>query len=247
MSGSSKGRGAGPRDKSLFHDKIMPTLSEAIIDLSFLLHREYAEAAALKLVGDHFQLQKRQRMAVLRSSSDPYALEHLYTKHPETLKGQTLCIDGFNLIILIEAALGGGLIMRGVDGCLRDLSSVHGTYRMVGQTGQSIELIGQHLAAQQVREVHWYLDSPVSNSGRLTQKIREKAEQNGWSWYAHTENHVDKIISETPHISISTDKIILQQCQRWWNLGAQIVEQSIPDAWIIDLTHRDFHPPTKIK
>src|SRR6266404_1471952 len=45
-----------------------------------------------------------------------------------------LLIDGFNLILTLESALGGGVMLVGRDGCYRDMASVHGTYRRVEET-----------------------------------------------------------------------------------------------------------------
>ena len=57
------------------------------------------------------------------------------------LAGQELWIDGFNLLILIESALAGGIILIGRDGCCRDLAGLHGTYRDVAETRTAAELI----------------------------------------------------------------------------------------------------------
>lgn len=79
-------------------------------------------------------------------------------------------MDGFNQLITIEAALSGAVILSGADGRLRDLSSVHGTYRSVEETEAALHLLGEALAgAGQVRVV---LDRPVSNSGRLAGRMR---------------------------------------------------------------------------
>ena len=61
------------------------------------------------------------------------------------IAGQTIAIDGYNLLITIEAAMSGGLIFRGRDGCCKDLASIHGTYRKVSETLPAIKLIGEFL------------------------------------------------------------------------------------------------------
>lgn len=67
MPGKRQGhRGKHPRDEELFARKWIPLLRDAVHDMSFLLTRRYAEAAALKLVGDHYQLTSRHRRAVLQ-------------------------------------------------------------------------------------------------------------------------------------------------------------------------------------
>jgi len=232
---SEKGRGPNPRDPILFNEKALPKLSQATIDLCYLYQRKYAEGAALKLVGDHFQLQKRQRLAIMRSAADLTSLSMRNAKHVDDLRDQTLEIDGFNLIILMETALGGGLLMRGADGTLRDLGSVHGNYRTVGRTREGIEIVGKWLEDKGVAKVKWWLDKPVSNSGRLVTMIYELAEQHGWPWEAQTELRVDHTLSHSENVVVTTDKMIIEKCQHWTNLGLHIVTSTVPDAWMIYL------------
>lgn len=79
-------------------------------------------------------------------------------------------LDGFNVLITIEAALSGAVILRGADGRLRDLSSVHGTYRSVEETEAALHLLLDALRG--AGEVRVVLDRPVSNSGRLAARMR---------------------------------------------------------------------------
>ena len=61
-------RGRHPADSRLFASAEVPVLRRATEELSWLLERGYSQVATLKLVGDHFGLRERQRLAVLRSS-----------------------------------------------------------------------------------------------------------------------------------------------------------------------------------
>lgn len=235
MTKEKKGRGPGPLDLKIFTEKHYPNMIKAVTDLSYLLDRNYTETSALKVVGDRYQLQLRQRQACLRGSAGPIAIQKRQANYTEQLAGQTLAIDCFNLTILLEAAIGGGALFIGSDGCIRDLSSIHGNYRLVTQTQKVLELIGRHLEKKQVKEVFWWIDKPVSNSGRLAGLIREVAEANQWPWQAQTDPQVDQNLIISEHIVVSTDKIILEGCQRWNNLGRTLIEEYIPEAWTIDL------------
>ena len=61
-------RGPHPEDAKLFAVANIPTLRKALADYSMLLTKGYAEKSALKLVGDHFSLTQRQRLALMRSA-----------------------------------------------------------------------------------------------------------------------------------------------------------------------------------
>jgi len=77
----------------------------------------------LKLVGDRYQLAERQRTAVRRSACSDASLRWRAERRADLrdLNGASLAVDGFNLLTTIEAALSGGIIIRGRDGCLRDM------------------------------------------------------------------------------------------------------------------------------
>jgi hypothetical protein len=173
-------RGPHPADETLFDAKAIGNLRLALADVSLLLTKGYAAKSALKLVGDRFTLKERQRLAIMRSacSDQQRASRSEHRVESQTLAGHSIAIDGYNVLITIEAALSQGLVFKGRDGCYRDLASVHGTYRKVTETVPAVQLIGEFLREKGVGEARWLLDSPVSNSGRLKTLIRELAEKN---------------------------------------------------------------------
>ena len=174
-------RGPHPDDRKLFAPEVITGLRTALADYSLLLTKGYAEKSALKLVGDKFTLTERQRLAVMRSACSDQQVESR-NRHRipiEELAGRGIAVDGYNVLITIEAAMSGGVIFRGRDGCLRDLASIHGTYRKVTETIPAVELIGRFLKEVHAGRVLWLLDRPVSNSGRLKTLIGELAQKNG--------------------------------------------------------------------
>jgi hypothetical protein len=73
---------------------------------------------------DRYALTERQRWAVGRAAcTDDQRTQRAATLLlPSNLEGQPVSIDGFNLLITLETALSGGVVLRGRDGVLRDLS-----------------------------------------------------------------------------------------------------------------------------
>ncbi len=235
--GRRQHRGAHPEDRSLFAPERLPAVRAGVADLSWLMQRSYSSNAALKLMGDRYALDERQRTAALRAAcGDTAQRRRAASCLPlDALTGQDVQIDGFNLLISVEAALGGGLIMRCRDGCLRDLASVHGTYKAVQETVPALTLIGEFLAEYKPRRVQWLLDSPVSNSGRLAQTLRDVGAERAWNWQAETVLNPDAVLKISSQIVISSDSLILDSAARWVNLAAALLPACVPQAWIIDL------------
>lgn len=238
MSDRRRHRGPHPADHELFADSCVPVLRRAVADLSWLLTRDYSDRSALKLVGDRYQLKERQRTAIMRCACSDAALDARNTRrlNDGQLSQQCVAIDGFNLITTIEAAISGGVLIRGRDGCLRDMASMHGTWRRVDETTRAIELLGQHIASRQTAQAHWLLDRPVSNSGRLSALLQEVADQYGWPWTIELHRNPDSaLIDMTDHVIASADGIILQRCRTWWPLATEVIDMHIDSAWILDL------------
>ena len=153
----------------------------------------------------------------------------------EDLVGQSIAIDGYNVLITVEAAMSGGVIFKGRDGCFRDLASVHGTYRKVTETIPAVELIGDFLGEVGAGKALWLLDSPVSNSGRLKTLIGELARKNNWNWEIKLSLSPDAELKKTDQIVASSDSVVLDSCKRWTNLAAEIITQKLPSTTVIDL------------
>ena len=230
-------RGAHPADAELFGADELPKLRRAVAELCWLLSRGYRMTSSLKLVGDRHGLRERQRLAVSRCacSEDDRQRRIDHRIAVEQLNDQQLIVDGFNLIITIEAALSGGPLLVGIDDCIRDLSSVHGSYRSVEETDRAITMIGNALNELGPASVHWLLDQPVSNSGRLAAKITDLASRANWPWSVEVVFNPDTAIIASSAVAITSDSVILDGVNRWTDFKTYLVERDVPDAWIVDL------------
>jgi hypothetical protein len=230
-------RGPHPADAKLFAPAVIANLKSALADFSLLLTKGYAEKSALKLVCDRFSLTERQRLAVMRSACSDQQLMFRKQRQMELtdLAGRPIAIDGYNVLITIEAAMSGGVIFKGRDGCLRDLASIHGTYRKVTETIPAVELIGGLLAEIGVTQALWLLDSPVSNSGRLKTLIGELAQKNSWDWEIKLLISPDAELAKTDMVVASSDSVVLDRCKNWVNLARAIIEKKLTEVWCVDL------------
>jgi len=231
-------RGPHPRDVKLFAPAAISNLRAALADFSLLLTKGYAEKSSLKLVGDKLSLIERQRLAIMRSACSDRQLASRRNREIKIteLAGQPIVIDGYNVLITIEAAMSGGVVFKGRDGCFRDLASIHGTYRKVTETIPAVELIGEFLKAGNITDCLWLLDSPVSNSGRLKTLIAELAGENNWNWQIELLTSPDAKLIRTDLTVASSDSVVLDGCKRWVNLARAIIEQKLPKTYVVDLS-----------
>lgn len=232
-------RGQHPEDLADFAPEQWPRLRNAVHDVAWLLSHGYAEISALKLVGDRYNLRERQRKAVMRCACSDASLSGRRERQILTpsLHDQTLLIDGYNVLTTVEAAMAGGIVLLARDGCYRDMASMHGTFRTVRETAPAISLIGSQLTAWGVQHTVWYLDRPVSNSGRLKGALLAAASEHGWDWQVELVPDPDSVLAKADKIVASADSIILDRCGRWFGLAREVVNARLPDARIVNLCH----------
>jgi hypothetical protein len=230
-------RGAHPEDAGLFAAAHWPALRVATQEICWLLDRGYALRSALALVGDRHRLVQRQRLAIARCacSAEQRDRRSAHRVEPTALADRELWIDGYNLLITVESALAGGVILLGRDGCCRDMASVHGTYREVAETMCAAELIGMAAATWKIAKCRWLLDRPVGNSGRLKATLDHVAERFGWRWAVSLETNPDRMLGDTSAIVASSDSVVLDRCDRWCDVAREIVMRSTPEAFVVDL------------
>lgn len=211
-------------------------LRRAVEELSYLLTRSYGETAALKLVGDRYQLTARQRSAVLRGACADGALAARAARRrdPASLAGAQVALDGFNCLITIEAMLSGAPLFEGRDGALRDLASVHGSYRRVLETERALALIADALARLAVAHVIVELDRPVGNSGRVRALYAACLAARGLSHDVRLGDDVDRTLIGLALPIASSDGFILERAP-WFDLPALIAPVYGADAPLVHL------------
>ena len=247
-------RGPHPEDARLFAPQLQPALRKATADLCWLLGRGYAQKSALKLVGDRYDLVARGRTAVGRCACGDAQAARRKQRMVEAdgVGGRPLWLDGYNVLTTVEAALAGGVVLAARDGAYRDMASMHGSYRKVAETRPALELLGNVTASLGVAECLWFLDRPVSNSGRLKGIMQEVAAAGGWRWRVELVRDPDAVLmdpgyfscpgSTAPNLELlklpvvaTADSAILDRCGAWFNLARETVVRHVPTAWVVEL------------
>ena len=237
MPDSRSHRGAHPEDARDFAPEAVSRLRAATSELSFLLGRAYALEASLKLVGDRHQLTARQRGAVSRGAcpDDVAHARGARRRATSQLRGCALAIDGFNCLITVEAMLSGAPLFRGRDRALRDLASVHGTYRAVAETEAAAASLAALLARAAPTHVQILLDRPVGNSGRTRALLASTCASRGVAAEVLLHDHVDRALADANRVVASSDSWLLDHAAGWIDLPAMLLSEQAHQPWLIDL------------
>lgn len=227
-------RGFVPTDSRDFGMESLEKLRRAGEEVYFLLNRDYPVKNAVTFVGNHYQLSERQRTALSRIVSPEVSIQSRKSRElsRNALSGQTVYIDGFNIIITLETAFSGSTLFRCMDGTVRDLAGLRGSYRLIDKTDTALQSLADALTKLKIKKAVFYLDKPVSNSGRLKQKILDTMSGKDFETEAFSENAVDPILEKKSHV-ITADAIILDRCRSWYNLTDYILKKT--DSRFIDI------------
>ena len=224
MANNEHRRGYQPSDEKELREDI-ELLRTAVRDVKYLLDAGYPIKNIMTFVGNHYLLSERQRMAVARSAASEQQIRGRKNRElkPEQLYGQTIHIDGFNTIISLEIAFSGSTLLKCMDGTIRDLAGLRGSYRLIDKTDLALNGIRHALERWNVSGACFYLDAPVSNSGRLKTKIAEVFQGSTISLDIRIIQDVDRELMEHDFV-ITSDSQILDHCGNWYNLAEDVIK-----------------------
>ncbi|SFJ24134.1 hypothetical protein SAMN02910355_1740 [Terrisporobacter glycolicus] len=227
-------RGHFPSDEKEFTGKHVDKLYKAGQDLYYLLNQGYNIKGASVFVGNHYLLSERQRLALSRAISSEKNIKIRKEKEvKDNLENSIVNIDGFNTIITLEVALSNSLLIKCMDGTIRDLAGLRGTYSIIDKTELSIMKIGETLEKHKIKKANFYLDAPVSNSGNLKKKIEELLKNFDFEVEVMNINNVDSTLETLDNV-ISSDAIILDKCKSWININREILDKKIENNLCVD-------------
>lgn len=229
-------RGYLPKDEKEFRGRSLEKLYKGGQDLYYLLNQGYKIKGASTFVGNHYLLSERQRLALTRGIT---SYKNVKTRKEKEVRGNLengiVHIDGFNTIITLEIALSSSLMIKSMDGTYRDLAGLRGNYSIIDKTERAILHIGETLEEYKIKKANYYLDSPVSNSGKLKKNIEELMKKFDFEVEVFNINNVDITLEKLDNV-ISSDAIILDKCKSWINLNKEIIESKIENIFYVDFT-----------
>ena len=215
-------RGYVPEDERNFSISALETMRIASRHINYLINEGYDLKSASTFVGNHFLLSERQRLAIVRSLATKEQLETRMGKKKEN--GAEVWVDGFNMIITLEVLFCDSILFTCMDGTIRDLAALRGTYRIIPETTDATSMLLDVLLEAGAESVHILLDEPVSNSGRLKALIADIGEKYPFTLDIQIRKDVDRELYGKENV-ITSDSAILDNCKSWINLTPKCLEK----------------------
>jgi hypothetical protein len=204
-------------------------IQEASKDFRYLLNREYPRKAALEFVGNRYQLHSDQRHLLHRgvfSNLDSEARQKKKIASKE-IRNKDLAIDGYNVIITIEAGLSKRPLILGDDGYVRDISGLSGNFKKTETTERAIRLIFDALKEMKPRKTLFLFDSPISKSGIMAQEVRARLKRENLSGDARAIKVPEKILNRFPGVVATSDTAIIDQAKEVVDLAGDILRERV--------------------
>ena len=215
-------RGYVPEDERNFSASALETMRTASRHINYLINEGYDLKSTSTFVGNHFLLSERQRLAIVRSLATKEQLEIRRSKEKKT--GTEVWVDGLNMIITLEVLFCDSILFTCMDGTIRDLAALRGTYRIIPETTDAINMLLNALLEAGAESVHILLDEPVSNSGRLKALIADIGEMHPFTMDIQIRKDVDRELYGKENV-ITSDSVILDNCKSWINLTPKCQEK----------------------
>lgn len=227
-------RGFNEDDEKRFRGESLELLSACAEDIVYLLDRNYPYKTVPNFVGNRHRLTERQRTALMRMCASHEMLRIRKSRQIEKLEeGCTVHIDAFNAAVLMETALCGSMVLKGMDGCYRDLSGLAGTYSVIDTTAPGIRMILEALIRHKVKDAVFWVDAPVSNSGRLKKVIADTAEELHFPIDIQMVKDADAELKKQANV-ITGDSEVISECISWYNLYEELIN-ALEDPWVTEL------------
>jgi hypothetical protein len=229
-------RGYLPEYEKYFKGEGIEKLKKASCDTLFLLSRGYKLKPASNFVTNHYLLSEKQRLAVARSIALPEDVKNRKAKmlKKRDLKGKEVWVDGFNAIIPMETLLSDGPLFECMDGAIRDMADLKGSYKIIDKTEGAIKLVFDQLAKLKVAKVNINMDRPVSNSGRLKMMMLEIGKDYDFELNVELLNATDKSFYGKECV-ISGDCMVIDNSISWIPLYKWIIDdyKKEHDVWLV--------------
>ena len=213
----------------------MTELGSTVRDLRYLLDHGYPRDSAVNFVSNHYRLPLSERHLLVRCVfSKREAAEHrLKIADARAVRGKSLGVDGYNVIITLESILTGKKVVLCDDGFVRDLRAIFGKYRASRATERAVEEVLKMVAKARPSKVVMFFDKQISRSGELAGKVRHGLRELGLKGVSRAVGGVDFRLRGFDVVS-SSDRAVVSRAKAVWDIPAELLRRK--KANILDLT-----------
>lgn len=191
-------------------------IDKAAEDMKFLLDRGYNRTRVLDMVTDRYHLGKDQRNHLERFVFSQEGVEKRKNKlvSLDEIEKEKIVVDGYNILITMEAYLQDEKLIRGMDGLTRDNCRVFSNYCFDEETEEAVDEILSILKKASPSYVLFVFDSQISKSGELSAFVRKRIKYHGLQGDARAVKNADREIKELNWVTVSSDRIIVDHVDK---------------------------------
>ena len=213
-----------------------PHLPEAAADFRYLLARGYPRGAALALVGNRYGLDETGRRLLHRGVFGPDIAQARRAKLRllRELPGQSLALDGHNVLITLECAARHLPLVAADDGFIRDVGEISRAFKVSPATDRVLTLVADYLADHAAGPLEVFYDAPLSLSGELAGRTREIFASRGLAVKAAAVPVPERMLSGFPGAIATSDTALIDAHATVVDLAGEIIRRH--QEWpVIDL------------
>ena len=203
-------------------------LLQAAADFFFLQNRRYPRSSALEWVGNRYQLAYLERQLLHRGVFGQAEALGRLAKRCKGSDWQSRClvVDGHNVQITVESALLGRPLLRANDGALRDLAGQSAGFRVTEVSEMALDMIFRFLEEYRPPHARFLFDAPMSHSGLLAGRYRERLKAIGLAGEARAVPVPENEFPYARCVIASSDQAVQEKAVQWLDLANTVIDRA---------------------
>lgn len=202
-------------------------LVEAARDLLYLLNRGYSRRFALNVVSNRYGLDRREQMVLYRSIHPDETVSEISSKEvgPEEVRGSTLSVDWYNILVTVNSCMVGEPVYIGNDGYIRDVRGLYGRVEALRNVYETMSRIVEAILNLSPSHVSFYLEKNISYSRQMMRELEAVAAELGLASYSITLTATVDTDIVSGGIVATNDFVVLLSAGKVFNLTRYIAER----------------------
>lgn len=214
------------------------TIYQAASQFFYLQNHCYPRDSALQWVGNRCNLTSKERELLNRGV---FSQEIALRRRAKRCVGSNwqeklLVVDGHNVQITIESALLGRSLLVGNDGALRDLAGQSASFKFSEVSEMALDMVFSFLAEFRPVKVLFLFDAPLSLSGYMADKYRQRMRSLGLAGEAKAVPVPEREFPYGESVVASSDRAVLDASTRWIDLARWVVDFSLTSQLTADFS-----------